>query len=467
MKNILSTASIALALLLTACANSNGRSNPEGAAQPTESADPGAPSPERNSPISWTITPRNSYLLRNGNNESYLYLSLKSGADETSKNRIPLNISLVLDRSGSMAGDKIANAKRAAKFVIDQLGPEDMLSIVNYDNVVEVTSRQQYVRNKESLKRLVDGISDRGGTNLTAGMLEGFRQVQSMKREGYINRVLLLTDGLANEGITNPTEIKALVRRQYQQAGIALSTFGLGAGYNEDLLTAMAEVGGANYYFIENARGISGIFNKELKGLLSVMAKDAVVSISLPAGTMCDKVYGYPFDVVDGKITIRLNDIYANDEKGVVIKLLSNRVSEGLEIAATLRYTESKHFKTVSETRRLRLAITNDRTAYEASLNKEVDEKVAMFEANEDFDKILKEVDNGNYKEAKGKAMRSIKALQEKQAVAPSAALRLREEEISNYTKDLDKVEAMPAADRSIYQKATKSSNYEMKKMRK
>ncbi len=82
---------------------------------------------------------------------------------------------------------------------------------------------------------------DRGSTNLSGGMLEGYTQVKSTKKEGYVNRVLLLTDGLANAGITEPEDYEKNSREKYTEEGIALSTFGLGADYNEDLLTMLAE----------------------------------------------------------------------------------------------------------------------------------------------------------------------------------------------------------------------------------
>ena len=161
-----------------------------------------------------------------------------------------------------MQGAKIGYAKKAAAFVIDQLNNDDIVSVVNYDDRVEITSPSQPVKNKDILKKKIDELSDRGATNLTGGMLEGYAQAESTKKDGYVNRVLLLTDGLANAGITDPAQIKKLVEKKYTEMGIALSTFGLGADYNEDLLTQLAETGRANYYFIDSPDKIPGIFAK-------------------------------------------------------------------------------------------------------------------------------------------------------------------------------------------------------------
>ncbi len=467
MKKLFAAAGMATAIAFSACAAPSERNTATTSFPEETAADPGAPPPPPAGRITWNITPRNSYVLADGNHETFLYLSLRSGANEREGARTPLNISLVLDRSGSMAGDKMAYARQAAKAVIDRLGPEDLVSIVNYDDNVEVTSPQQPVRNKEQLKRLIDRITDRGSTALTAGMLEGYKQVQSQKREGYVNRVLLLTDGLANIGIVSPSKIREITREKYQNSGIAISTFGLGAGYNEDLLTGMAEVGGGNYYFIEQGAQIAGIFDRELKGLLSVLGQDAVATIALPPGTMCEKVYGYPYEVTDGRITIRLSDIYANDEKGVVIKLRSNRISEGLAISATLSYTEAEGSHKVRDSKSLRLAVAPSRRVYDESLDREVEEKVAMFEANDEFEGIMAEVDKGNYAEAKRRAAGSVSKLKQKQLAAPSATLKEREAQISKYADDMDQVQNMATEDRSMYQKANKSVNYESTKLRK
>lgn len=468
MKRFIAAATLATAVAFIACAAPNDRNTETKTSESgTASADePGAPPPPAGT-ISWAITPRNAYVMGDGNHESYVYLNVKSGANNNEKPRTPLNISLVLDRSGSMAGDKMENAKRTAKAVIDRLGPEDMVSIVNYDDQVEVSFAQGPVRDKEDLRRRIDRISDRGSTALAAGMQEGYRQVQSKKREGYVNRVLLLTDGLANVGLTDPTAIRRITRDEYTNRGIAISTFGLGADYNEDLLTGMAEVGGGNYYFIERGEQIAGIFDRELKGLLNVLALDAKATIKLPSGTMCEKVYGYPYDVVDGAITIRLSDIYANDEKGVLIRLRSNRLSEELALDATLSYTAAENSEKRRDNKKLHLAVASSRRAFDESLNADVDEKVALFEANDEFDRVMEEVDKGNYDEAKKRAGSTLTKLKDKQKAAPSAALKAREEQISNYAADMAEVQNMPAMEKSIYQKSNKAANYQSTKMKK
>jgi Ca-activated chloride channel family protein len=164
------------------------------------------------------------YLSHSSGNEVLLYCEIKADEVKLEKERAPLNISLVVDRSGSMSGEKLRYVKKAVEFVIQNLNPGDYLSIVQYDDQVQVLSPSAPVTDKSALLRLVASIREGGSTNLSGGMLEGFNQVKITRKEGYVNRVLLLTDGLANVGITDPSQLYNIVQRQLQENGIGLST---------------------------------------------------------------------------------------------------------------------------------------------------------------------------------------------------------------------------------------------------
>ncbi|HEY0608555.1 MAG TPA: VWA domain-containing protein, partial [Chitinophaga sp.] len=365
-------------------------------------------------------------------------------------------------------GDKIAYAKRAAKFLVDQLSKDDYLSIVNYDDQVEVTSPSQPVKNKEALKQALDRIGDRGATNLSGGMLEGFSQVKTTRKDGYVNRVLLLTDGLANQGIVDPAALKRLVDKKYQEEGIALSTFGLGADYNEDLLTMLAETGRANYYFIESADKIPQLFAQELKGLLSVVAQNATVQISLPPGMQCEKVYGYPYEVKNGQVQVRFNDINANDEKAILIKLRPNApLQSGFDLSCVLSYTDAQSFTPVKEESQVHVTLTNDAATYEKAQDAGVQEVLALFEATEHFDEVMMAVDSREYEKAKDKGNQAIIVLKEKQKVYNSPKLQEQITKMSVYVQSLDSVKVATESERKMFQKSNKSMNYEVKKFRK
>ena len=130
---------------------------------------------------------------------------------------------------------KIENARAAVRALIDQLRSGDYFSLVIYDDVVETVCRSARVSDREALRRIVDEISPRGWTNLGGGLMEGIRQAERHAREDYVNRVILLSDGLANRGITDPARLAEITARAARK-GISLTTMGVGWDFNEGLM---------------------------------------------------------------------------------------------------------------------------------------------------------------------------------------------------------------------------------------
>lgn len=419
--------------------------------------------------LTWSASLNNQYWDKNGK-EKYAYIAVKITGNEkqTEKKRVPLNISLVLDRSGSMSGNAMKFAKDAAKFVVKQLSSEDYLSIVNYDDIVEVTSPSQQVKNKELLIEKIDKITSRNMTNLSGGTLEGYKQVAGTKKSNYVNRVLLLTDGLANTGITNPIQLNKIASGKFQEEGIALSTFGLGSEYDEDLLTQMAESGRGNYYYIDKADRIPEIFAKELDGLLNVVAQNTAVTIELPSGVKCEKVYGYPHIEENGKITVALNDIFTKEDKVFLlkVKIADSQVKE-LNFPVKLDYTDAETFSSKSATINLTMQETTDTKQIAEHKSKQVEELIALFEATDTFDLILSDVDKNDYSSAKEKASSAIIRLKAVQKDIPSEELNKQEVKMQEYLDNMDEVQQMNREKKMMRQKSVKSLNYETKKMKK
>lgn len=383
--------------------------------------------------------------------------------------RRPLNISLVIDRSGSMAGEKIRNAKKAAKYLIDQMQGDDYVSVVIYDGSVDVLQEAIHPYNKQSIKNKIDAITDRGGTNLMGGAMKGYSLVKRNHSEEYINRVLLLSDGLANEGITNPTEIQRIVKRYNNQDGITISTFGVGSDYNEDLMTAMAENGMGNYYFIKDAENIAGIFRKELNGLMEVVAQNAELKITIPDFVNVDKVYGYSFDQMGRTITIKFHDLFSEETKGVLVKYsISNRINQPLAFETSLSYTD------IYQRQRERIALlcksefTNNFNVYNRSFSDWVSTQVALYVSNDRLETAMKEVDKGNYSEAKRIVQENKEYISSKPALLQkSVELQRAASTNSGYEMNVDAAPSMDESERKVMQKASKSDNYQIRNKKK
>jgi Ca-activated chloride channel family protein len=250
----------------------------------------------------------------------YLQMEIITGTSPA-RDRRPMNISVVLDRSGSMADErKIDYAKQALFSLIDRLSPEDYLSIVIYDDQIETLLPTQHVTDRLRIRRLVQEVYPRGSTNLGGGMTEGFRQVEQNLRREYVNRVILLSDGLANQGITDPHELNRIANR-YRNRSISLSTMGVGLDYNENLMLGLSESGGGNYYFIESPRQLASIFERELQGLVAIVAQNAHIELTPGKGVTMNNVIGCEWNRKGDKWIIPIGDLYANEHRELTVEL--------------------------------------------------------------------------------------------------------------------------------------------------
>ena len=205
-------------------------------------------------------------------------LSLDPSSRPNWKGRPDLNLSLVLDRSGSMQGEKMVRARDAAMFCVDQMLPTDRLSVVTFDDHIDVLFPSEPVKNKQSMKDLIARVTARGSTALHEAWVRGGLTVSERMLDQGINRVVLITDGLANVGITNTDEIVTQAMGLYQR-GVSTSTIGIGADFNEDLLMPMAQSGGGNAWHVVEPDDMQRIFQVELEGLIAQFAH--TVSLSL------------------------------------------------------------------------------------------------------------------------------------------------------------------------------------------
>ncbi|UZX14696.1 VWA domain-containing protein [Thermus sp. PS18] len=229
------------------------------------------------------LLPLKSGVRATGPTRMPVLLRVKIPPVQAEVERPPLNLAFVLDRSGSMAGDKLRFAKKAVAYAVENLRPHDRVAVVIYDHQVEVVVPSTLAGNKEEILRRLRPVRPRGSTNLHAGWLEGSTQVAAHLDAKRLNRVIVLSDGLANTGETNPNVIAEQVRG-LSQRGVSTSTLGVGLGYNEDLMMAMAEAGQGNYYFIESPDDLPGIFAQELSGLATTLGTGVRLWLTPPHG---------------------------------------------------------------------------------------------------------------------------------------------------------------------------------------
>ena len=250
--------------------------------------------------------------------------------------RLPVNVALVLDRSGSMSGGKLDLARQAAERALALLTGDDRFAVVVYDDRVNVVTSSEKAT-KAARERAVDrlrGIEPRGSTDLCSGWLTGCEQVgRELDRES-IARCLLLTDGLANHGVTDRSEL-ARHAAELRARGVATSTFGVGADFDERLLQALAEAGGGNSYYLKNAENIPEFLASEIGEALEVVARDATLLVRLPEGASARPLGRQRFRQSGGTLRIELDDLVSGQEVELALAIRFPKRRDGERLDAT------------------------------------------------------------------------------------------------------------------------------------
>ena len=332
-------------------------------------------------------------VLASGDRIVYVVLRFEGfGADQGENGpRPPLNLALVLDRSGSMSdAGKIDYLKRAAKLAVDRLDENDTLSIVEYDDQITLMQPARRVGNTGEIKHLIDALEPRGSTNLTGGMMRGVEEARSAmagpaNQRGTITRVILMSDGLANTGVTDPAEIARLVR-DAKGSGVRVSTIGLGREYDEDLMQAIAENGGGRYYYVEQPTQIARIFQEELSTLFETCASDIELGFHGSSAVKRVEIVGYD-DANGMRETHRaLEDIYAGEKRSVLLRLeVAAPASGHADLGqVVLTYKSPKTGETRTFTQGLGVDVSSDRAAIDHARNLDATVEATLAEAERD-----------------------------------------------------------------------------------
>jgi Ca-activated chloride channel family protein len=246
--------------------------------------------------ITLEIIPQRSALLEGHATEIHALVRVRAATmpDDEQTNRKPLNLALVLDRSASMQDHPMEQAKLCAEYIVDQLGTEDYLSLVVYDNEIDVLIPSQAVANKEAFKQTIREVYSRGSTALFEGWQQGAQQtLRADVPAEYISRVLLLSDGCANRGLTEPDAIATYCAEMAEQ-GVSTSTYGLGTHFNEDLMVTMARAGQGQSYYGESADDLMDPFQEEFSLLSAVCARKLRLELNVPRGVDLEVLNEYP-----------------------------------------------------------------------------------------------------------------------------------------------------------------------------
>lgn len=234
--------------------------------------------------------------------------------------RTPVNVAIVLDRSGSMSGQKLEHAKQAAIQAVDRLSNEDIVSVITYNHKVNVLIPATKISDKNKINQQIKSIQAGGNTALFAGISKGAAEVRKFLDKDRVNRVILLSDGKANSGPSSPKALGDLGASLIKE-GISVTTLGLGEGYNEDLMNQLARRSDGNHTFIESPSQLVKIFNAEFGDILSVVAQEVAIEVECADGIRPIRVLNREAEISGNNIVTHLNQLYSLQEKYLLVEV--------------------------------------------------------------------------------------------------------------------------------------------------
>lgn len=378
--------------------------------------------------------------------------------------RTDLTLSMVIDRSGSMSGDKLSYVKEAANHVVDNLSARDKLGIVEYDDKVNTLWPLRKVESAEMVKNLISSLSARGSTNLYGGLAEGVKQVQNAYYSDNINRVILLSDGLANQGVTDPNEISRRVA-EASRAGITVSTIGVGVNYNEDLMQSIAENGRGNYYFIEDPTQMTSIFTEELNSMFKTVAKDLKMTFKQSETINSVEVIGYKSTTVGDSIKIDAANMYSGENKMILLKVKLKPLTDGRQSVGVfnLNYYDCLQSKYVNYKVDLKTFASSDKGIVDSSISSEVAAEAEIIKADEEHETFVKQYENGEKDKAESNIDALLGSLQKKNQYLNNKKLEKKIEALSIEKDEIKKAEQNQHL-KKVYLKKMKQKLYYSKK---
>ncbi|PIE17034.1 MAG: hypothetical protein CSA66_06945 [Proteobacteria bacterium] len=393
----------------------------------------------------------NDYVLIDGPDDVVYVVVDVYGADVAQVvERPPMNVALVLDRSGSMAGDKLDAAKAAAVSLLDDLADGDRVALLSYasDVTVELPSAPLDGHQRGRLERVIAGLRAVGGTDLGRGLQRGAAELMRGYDPADLNRVILLSDGRPTVGEAEPWRLETLAARWLEQ-GVSVTTMGIGVDYNEDLMTGLALSGGGNYYYVEHPYEMAQVFERELRGLGHTVARDLEVVLDLPAGVSVSDVYGYRWSARGDDFVIQLASLSAGERRRVLLALEVPATHRGpLTVArGELRYRDAAR----QVARRValpeaRVAYTRDARRVASAYHRPVVEKLERVRNARVRERVVQHLDAGD-------------------AAAASALVRARLDSSRGVQRALggealaDEVESLEALDREVRAAPAKASS--------
>ena len=348
----------------------------------------------------------------------------------------PLNLVLVIDKSGSMAAeDKMSRVKDSLRTMLSKLRPDDIISIVGFDSSAEVVYPANRIGDGSNVRRAIDCLEPAGSTNLHSGLMLGYAQAKKYFRAGATNRVILLTDGIANKGVTEPDRIAA-ASAEYNGQGIDLSTIGVGLELNNDLLRTLARSGRGLYHFISDYKDINKVFVNEVQSLISSVAKTVQVRIEYGPGLHLEKIYGYTARYGNNNVSITLDDMNNGLTQVVMAKFRTDYLKSSIPVKVRLSYFDVKRRCEVEEVQDLRL-VPAESASCDVLADVEVKKNYTIAELADSLFEMTGLARSGNYSQAQNVLDASVATAYRRYPNMEDEDIRFILDIVEGYRRDL------------------------------
>jgi len=342
-----------------------------------------------------------------------LKVALQAAERERASTRPPVNMALVIDKSGSMQGERIKQARQAALAAVDRLRDDDIISVVAFDDNVTVLVPATKASSRAEIRRGIEQIQAGGSTALFAGTSKGAAEVRKFLEKEQVNRVVLLSDGQANVGPNSPGALGEL-GGSLMKDGISVTTIGLGLGYNEDLMVRLARESDGNHSFVENANDLVAIFDREFGEAMSVIAQDVEIRIECGAGIRPLRTLGRSSEIAGQMVITQLNQLYGGQERHLLLEVEvpahePDAVVELASVTATFRDLGTNKQSALRE--RAQARVTASREEVAAKENKKVVSDFVLLEAATVNQQAVQLRDEGKVEEARQLLQENIQRL--------------------------------------------------------
>ena len=273
-------------------------------------------------PVHLKAQPLSPYVYRGGDGYAYFDVWVEACPAPGRRRRQPLDIALVVDTSGSMGGRKIEQARAAARYLLSVLDANDRLSLVTYNTQVFIQFRLTAVTaaNRGWMTSRINSIYPSGMTNLGGGLDIGTRQLNGARERNAVSRVILISDGLANVGVTHPSSLSAMAAWARQRRA-SVTTMGVGLHFNELLLQNLAEYGGGRYHYISRAQDLVSIFRQEIQGVQRIVATSINLQVEACPGCRVESVPGYAVHRQGNGARIAVSDLAGGEVMKALVKV--------------------------------------------------------------------------------------------------------------------------------------------------